>query len=225
MKAEERKQLETNVLADRLGKIVQALKQGPNRTMWIVGGVVVAAVVLYFVWNYFAKSSEEKSSTAWVQLMRLLSGESLTPSDEKGITPSIQAELEKFAKDHEGTSQARIARFDLSNLALAEGEKRLGPNQELPLEDVRRSADLYEKLQSETTDYPVLHQLVILRCGKARETLGEFDKALEKYRLLIKDYPKSSFLDEAKDGEERLKEGSARRQELERVFREYSRKP
>ena len=51
MKAEHRKQLETNTLADTLGKIIQSVKHGFNRNAWIVVGVIVAGFVLFLIWR------------------------------------------------------------------------------------------------------------------------------------------------------------------------------
>ena len=192
---------------------------------WIVGGVVVAAILLYFIWHYFSRSSDEKNSARWLVAMRVFDGESVTaPMDAKTPFLGPEAELEKMAKDNPGTSQARVARFYLARLSLAQGEKDLGSKREIALDRVRKAADLYEKLQADSSDSPVLHQEAILRGGKAREMAGDFGKALEHYNLLIKEYPKSAFLDDAKAGAERLKDGSATRKELEALNASLNRK-
>ena len=57
MKAEHRKELETNVLAQHLEKAYQGLRQGPSRTtiLWIVGAVAV--LLIYLLFRYFMSSS------------------------------------------------------------------------------------------------------------------------------------------------------------------------
>ena len=47
MKAEHRKELETNVLAQQLGKAYEGLKQGPSRTtlFWVGGAAAVVLIV------------------------------------------------------------------------------------------------------------------------------------------------------------------------------------
>ena len=47
MKAEHRKELETNVLANRMGRLLETAKQKPQRgtVMWILFGVAVLVVV------------------------------------------------------------------------------------------------------------------------------------------------------------------------------------
>jgi hypothetical protein len=225
--SQRRHNLEKNTLADSLNRFVQALKGGPSRSTWIVIGVVVAAVALYFVWNYFSKSSDEKSSARWYTAFRLFDGESVTVGPDQKSLP-VEADLEKFVKDNEGTQQARIGRFYLARLAMARAEGRLGgPDRDSALEQVRRAAAEYEKLQGETSDWPDLHQQALLNAAKARECLGEFSQALKHYDQLVSDYskdPKSAFLDEAKAGQERLKDGSDSRKELEAFQARLSRK-
>ncbi len=223
--SQRRHELFNNALVTKWQKFVEALKEGPSRTTWIVGGVVAAAILLYFVWHYFSKSSEEKNSARWMVAMRVFGEDSATaPVDEKTPLLSPEAELEKMIKDNPGTTQARIARFYLARRFLAKGEKDLGSKRDTALEDVRKAAELYEKLQADSSDAPVLHQESILRAGKAREMAGDFGKAVDHYNLLIKDYPKSAFLDEAKAGAERLKDGSSTRKELEALNASLNRK-
>ncbi len=211
--SQRRHNLEKNTLADSMNRFVQALKEGPSRSTWIVIGVVVAAAALYFVWSYFSKSSDEKSSARWYTAFRLFDGESVTVGPDQKPLP-IEADLEKFVKDNDGTVQARVIRFDLARIAMAKGEAAV----------VRRAAEWYEKLQGETSDWPDLHQQALLGAGKARETLGDFSQALKHYNQLVNDYPKSAFLDDAKAGQERLKEGSDSRKELEALQARLSRK-
>src|SRR5262249_17758559 len=68
MKAEKRKALETNVLADKLGKAVEGLKQGPSRRTLVYVGIAVLALLVYFTWRYFSTSSEKGSSERWFKL-------------------------------------------------------------------------------------------------------------------------------------------------------------
>jgi tetratricopeptide (TPR) repeat protein len=224
--SQRRHNLEKNTLADQIGRVVQALKEGPSRSTWIVIGVVVVGVVLYFVWHYFSKSSDEKSSARWYTVFRLADGESITPQpDDKGTALGPEAEWTKFAKENDGTVQARVARFYLARLAMARGESTVGGfGREAALEEVKKAADAYEKLQGETSDWPDLHQQALLCAGKARETLGDYSQALKHYNQLVNDYPKSALADDAKAGLERLKDGSVSRKELEALNAKLGRK-
>jgi len=220
--SQRRHQLESNTLASSMKKVVEALKEGPSRTTWIVLALVATAVILFYVWRYFSHTSEEKNSARWFTAMRVFEGERLAPpkDDEKAaLFPRPEDELTKLAKENEGTVQARIARFDIARINLAEGERLLGSSREAALERVRKAAELFEKLQGESSDVPILHIEAILKAGKAHEMNGEFNKAIEQYQKLLKEYPKSAFKDEAEAGIARLKEGSATRAEAEALFK------
>jgi tetratricopeptide (TPR) repeat protein len=220
--SQRRHQLESNTLASSMKKVVEALKEGPSRTTWIVIGLVATAVILFYVWRYFSHNSEEKNSARWFTAMRVFEGDRITPpkDDEKlALPPRPEDELAKFAKDNEGTMQARIARFDIARISLAEGERFLGSNRERALEQIRKAAELFEKLQGESSDIPILHIEAIFKAGKAREMNGEFNKAIEQYEKLLKEYPKSAFKEEAEAAKARLKEGSATRAEAEALFK------
>ena len=65
MKAEHRKELQTNVLADRLGKAIQGIKEGPSRGTMLFVGVVALAGLLIFVWWYFWSTSQAAESARW----------------------------------------------------------------------------------------------------------------------------------------------------------------
>ncbi len=228
--SQRRHQLESNTLKIQLHKFLATLKEGPSRSTWIVGGIIVGAVVLYFIWNHFAQSSKEKDSARWLAFMRLTDGEQLSlPADGK-IAPGIEEGMENWVKANEGTKQARVTRFELARIDLAKGEKEIGSNREIALARIKKAAERYEKLESESSDDMLLHMESILNAGKAREMLGEFDDALKHYRKYISEYTtkddtiKNAFLDEARAGEERLKEGSADRKTLEALNAALNRK-
>ena len=124
MKAEHRKQLETNILADRLGKFVEGFKQGPSRTTWIVAGAALVILLLFFIWRYFAASSEEKNSARWIKADEILQGQ--VPTPEGGMTPVTEPQMEEFRRANEGTMQARVVLKREADNALAEGQKQFG---------------------------------------------------------------------------------------------------
>lgn len=124
MKAEHRKQLETNTLADTLGKIIQSVKHGFNRNAWIVVGVIVAGFVLFLIWREFSARSQRSNASLWYKWDQLddpddidKTVEALTSEDKElvRIVPGQMREkvelqrLETFAKQNAGTIQGRIA--------------------------------------------------------------------------------------------------------------------
>jgi tetratricopeptide (TPR) repeat protein len=204
MKAEHRKELQTNVLADRLGKAIQGIKEGPSRgTMLLVGGAALVGL-LAFIWWYFWSTSQAADSARWAQWDGLL-------------TPPA---LESFAQNKEiqGTAQGRVARFQLARLNLQTGLRELGSARAAALENLRKAAQRYEELANETSDSPLLLQEALLGAGKANESLGNVDKAKAFYQKLANDHPNSPF---ARDGKAQLERLEKDGKDLQELANEY----
>ena len=200
MKAEHRKELQTNVLADRLGKAIQGIKEGPSRgTMLIVGGAALVGL-LVFLWWYFATSAREAASARWVQWDTL----------------STPAALEGFAqtKDSDAKPMAHLARFQLARLYLQGGLREVGSNRGQAQEDLRKAAGLYEELANEPSDVPLLQQEALLGAGKAYESLGDVEKARGFYKKLADGHPNTAFGKDAHAQLERLEKDGKDLQEL-----------
>ena len=60
MKAEHRRELEKNALADSLNRALEGLKKGPSRGTIIFCSVVALIVILFFGYRYFASWSAQK---------------------------------------------------------------------------------------------------------------------------------------------------------------------
>lgn len=95
MKAEHRKELETNALADRVGRVMQGIKQKPQkRTMlWLVA---VGAVIVV-VWFFFRRSETRRIETAEQWLV---------------FEDGSQQQVTQLMKDEPGSIQAKAAEFE-----------------------------------------------------------------------------------------------------------------
>lgn len=200
MKAEHRKELQTNVLADHLGKAIQGIKDGPSRGTMIFVGVVALAGLLIFVWWYFWSTSQAADSARW------------TTWD--GLT--TPAALDSFAqnKDNQNTTQGRVARFQIARLSLRAGLRELGSARAAALENIRKAAQTYEALANESSELPLLQQEALLGAGKANEALGEVEKAKGYYKKLADSHPDSPFGKDARAQLERLEKDGKEVQEL-----------
>src|SRR4051794_33450609 len=124
MKAEHRKELETNVLADRLGHLVTNFKQGISRSTAIVLGVIALGVVLFLIWRYFHLASQDRNASLWFAWDQLNAPEEFDRlAAQNPTTQRDQLELkrlEEFASEqkNKGTTQARLAQFQIGRLAL-----------------------------------------------------------------------------------------------------------
>src|ERR1700722_15661242 len=104
MKAEHRKELETNVLAQQLGKAYEGLKQGPSRSTVLWVGGAVAVVLIVFLFRYFMSSSEATASERWTKL------------DEVAFPEQLDSLLKE--SDFKDTPQGRLAEFKEARLNL-----------------------------------------------------------------------------------------------------------
>jgi tetratricopeptide (TPR) repeat protein len=181
MKAEHRKELQTNVLADKLGRFVQGLREGPSRGAVLFWGLVLAAVIVFFVVRYFIRSSEEAASELW----------------NRWDQASSPLQLDALAKDNAGKMQARLARFELARLDMLQGVATLAWQRDEAVKKLKDAAEAYEKLADESSDTPHLAQEALLGAAKAYESLGDLDKAKGLYSRLAKTYPKSKLGGEA----------------------------
>lgn len=220
MKAEERKALETNALANSLGNFLQKAKEGISRNTLIIVGVLVVVVLLVYTWRFFAARSRALNAELWLKWDNMGDPEELErvlrelKEKDKDLTfdPSARKELveitrlDEFTKKHAGTTQARLARFLLARLTLHNGLRDLGNlgMRDRALKNLEKAAEVYGQLVTETRDLPLLYQEALLNSGKANESLGKIDKATNYYTKLKSEYPTTAFGLTAKKELERL---------------------
>jgi hypothetical protein len=211
MKAEHRKELQTNVLADHLGRMMTSLKSGSRSTaliFWISAAVLIALVVVIVVMK---NRSERSRSALWTQL------------DVATSTGNL-SDLEQVAEKNPGTVQARTAQFQRARLLLEQGLNLLGSEQrrEEAIKNIDEARSLYASLVDQCRDAPLLQQEALMGQAKAEESLigipgedsspsgGTVERALELYQQLARDYP-GSFQGKAaaRRAEELSKNGEA----------------
>src|SRR5947208_1962317 len=119
MKAEHRKELQTNVLADRIGKIVDAVKHPPSTTSvvaWVIGGLAVATLIL---WMWFTRSSD-----ATAPLWAKLEADSYNKPEDwytEGNEAEVLRSLAEISNKHGRTVPGRTARFQEARFLLPLG--------------------------------------------------------------------------------------------------------
>jgi hypothetical protein len=212
MKAEHRKELMTNTLANRLGEAIQGMREGPSRgtILFLVAAGLILLLVL--VWRYFSTSAEESASARWLEWDRLTSPK----------------ELEKFVenKDVQDYMPGRLARLAEARRALYDGLRTLGDPvvRTEAQKNIRKAADLYDKLADELADQPLLHQQVLMDAAKAHESLDEIGKAHDFYQQLAQKYTKTSLGEEAGEQLKRLEAGE-KNGDLKALGQEYNSPP
>jgi hypothetical protein len=217
MKAEHRKELQTNFLADRMGRLMQGMKAGPQASgsmvIWVLAALTIGTIVAWYV-----AGMNSNRSPLWVRF-------------EKDSADRDLEGLRSLANTNPGTLPARAARFQRARISLQEGLANLYSGQrEAAVSQVKQSRQLYTDLAQECTDDPILAPQALMGAAKAEEalagipngddsgeSLGSIDKALEYYHRLAKDYP-NSFL--AKAAQERIDNLEKSRDDADKFYLE-----
>ena len=180
MKAEHhRKELQTNLLADRLGRAVQTLTQAPSRSTLVYVGLAALVVLLILAWRWFSASSEASSSERWARLDGLVFGE----------------QLDGFLQDREvqGSRQGLVARFKEARLLLQEGLRDLASRKTEARDRIEKGTQAYEGLLKESLPVPLLQQEALWGAAKGYEALGNVEKARGYYERLTREHGNSAL--------------------------------
>jgi hypothetical protein len=191
MKAEHRKELESNALAQQLTKAYEGLKQGPSRSTVVWISVIVGVILVVGLFRYFWTSSRATDSKRWGELDEIVFPE----------------QLDGLLKDKTlaGTPQGRMAQFMEARLNLAQGLRGQGSNHSTAVERLRKARDAYEELARQSGRVPLLHQEALWGAAKANEALGDYPRAVELYERLQKEYSASALGKDAEKQIERLR--------------------
>lgn len=159
MKAEQRKELETNTLADKMGHVVTSMKGGSRRTVLIYAGLAALLVVAAWVGYRMYQGSKEEASMRWVYLY-------------DGAQPKIDA-LATMENE-----QGKAARFQRAWLFYWEaGVKNLGRDQAGAVSALKGAEKEYSELMTLCKDDPVYEPQAMLGRAVAIETLAVQDRA------------------------------------------------
>lgn len=234
MKAEHRKELKTNWLADHLGRWWTALRAGTaSRTYVSVGIFVVLAIVVVIVWQ-FLLNRQEFNGQAWFAVETALQpsgGMFAGPDTEKSVK-----ELEEVAGKNKGSIAGRAARYQLARMLLDHGLQDLYSGSEkdrlTQAANVEKARTLYRELAVETSDNPILAQEAMMGTAKAEEALagvrkeggttetrGSLDEALKLYGQLASKYPDSFPGKAAGDRARQLQE---KKEQIQNFYAELS---
>jgi hypothetical protein len=183
MKAEHRKELQTNALAEGIARFVGGVKAGPSRAGLLVWGLLALVVVVFLAWRYFSSAHLEQVSHQWSKVDD--AGEQLAGAKDMNQVEEALKEIGQIAASQAGTPAARALRFQEARARLRLGLERLYSvsDRKSARENLEKAATIYEEL-SRTSDSPLLWQEAMLMSAKARESLGQVGDAVDKYRLL-----------------------------------------
>lgn len=205
MKAEHRKELETNVLADRVGHLVERMKKPPQGRSVLYFIVALVVAVLLFVLYRLNIGSRQETAEQWLALEN---GHGQLISRLAGITEDKQ-KRPRLASEWEINNPGKAARFQAARFFLwDDGVRKLGGDARGALINIRFADDLYDSLEKECANEPTWHAEALYARAVIEESLSiqnpeRLKKAQNKYSELAEKYKDSGY---SKLAEKRAKE-------------------
>jgi hypothetical protein len=197
MKAEHRKELETNALADRMGRMLENVKAKPQRgTVLFILAAAVIVVVTFMAVRWYRYTKVEESET-WF-LSYIYFGESQNAHFQRN-RQGLKELADKISESHGEKTQGRFIRFQENwSLAWDRGILMVALDPRGARANLQRALTEYKALEEECADDPVLVPEAIYGQAVIEETLGLEDRkhlenAIELYEEVQKTHPKSAY--------------------------------
>lgn len=229
MKAEKRHQLQTNVLADSVGRLLQGMKSAPRTRSTLVWVFVVLAVGTIILWRYGVYASLGHYSALWSEV------DNASRDPQNGPSKLVQ-----IGDENRGTLPGRTARFEVARLYLQSGQAGIRAVWERndAVKRIYQALRLYRKLVKDCLDSPLLTQEAMMGIAQAEESLVsiptktvlakdtdtpdpddpqafDLQRALASYEQLAKLYPDSPL---GKEADNRAREIEKDRAGIEKFY-------
>ena|SRR5579862_772681 len=169
MKAEHRKELQTNALADLLGRTVRKARSGPSFSwFWAFIVLIILGVGVGYWW--ISKNKARENAEAWARL-----------------DYNDRESLKELATEYKDTKQGQAARFTMAFGYLWDGIRLLGTGESRlvqgGVEYLQGAKQIFEQLADECKDDNELLAEAKYHLAVAQESLAGFDiKLLEDAR-------------------------------------------
>jgi rubrerythrin len=214
MKAQHRKELQTNALADRMGRMIQRMKTRPSRgsvlTVFLI--LLVAGALFFFFWVRGRSAGRE--ADRWVEFLRGSEEDYRELGGSLGHLPVGRA------------AKAQLAWLHLWPAGIHDLMR--APSQ--AAKNIERAKELYEELAQDAKDDPVLAPEALYNQAVAEETLAAWskdlrhdpekhlDKALELYRDVAEKHKDSAHGKDAEKRAAELADKAGARQQISRFY-------
>ena len=155
MKKERRQELQTNILADRIGNFITKV-----RPYWKpIVGVIIVGIVAIIIWSVLEASKKRATAEVWKKDIE----ESMKPAEGQLADFLDKAtKLEELAEEHDGQRPAVWLRTASANASLAAGMRQLYDDQAEARLTLSRAKEAYEDLlpQAAGTDRALYHRVL-----------------------------------------------------------------
>jgi hypothetical protein len=164
MKTQRRHELQTNELADHLGKYLKTIR--PYQNYIFFGIVAVVAVISAAVW--MNNQQRAKASASWTDYFGALGGD--------------RAEtLEDVAKFHQGSTAALWAQLSAGDRQLFSGSDQMFQDRDQAEKTLKDAEKNFKAVESAATKYPDLVQRARFGLAQVYEAMCDVEKARDRY--------------------------------------------
>ncbi len=177
MKTQRRHELQTNWLADHLGKQLEAVK--PYSKM--IAGVLIGLLAVGIAVNVITRRQSADVGRGWSAYFGAMSD------------PEPGEALNKVAKDYVGTSAGLWALQSAADSQVSEASMEMFRDPAAARELLKKAKDNYAAVEQAAVREPMLRQRAVFGLAQVHESLGELDAARTKYEELAKQAPDTAI--------------------------------
>lgn len=178
MKTGRRHELQTNVLAQSLGRWIESARPyGRAGT-----AVLIAVVVALFAWAYLSTQNTRRQADGWNEYFDAVGGRNPDPREL----------LRDVASRYTGTMVGEWSRLTLADLQLDDGTNRLLQDRRMARDELREASEKFQALLNDAS-HPTILQRATYGLARAHEALGDLDRARAEYRSLATKWPEGPF--------------------------------
>jgi hypothetical protein len=194
MKGQRRHELQTNELADRLGRYVQAAKPYQN----LIAGVLLVIVAGVGSILYFTGQARAKAARGWSDYF-------------SAATTNDATALEEVAVMHGDTTASLWAQQAAGDVKLSLGSSTRLTNKDEAEKQLRDAIKIFQDVEAKAGDRKMLLQRARLGMATAYESLCELEKAKSQYEEAARVDPDSAIGQVAQQRVEELSRSAMRR--------------
>lgn len=191
MKTKRRHELQTNILADYIGKHLQQLK--PYSRHITIGILLIFTAVL--VGLFFSNKWAGKRGKSWSDFSKAFAA---TDADA----------LEEVANLHDGTTAALWARLSAGEIKVATGSSQLFTDREKAEKMLKDAKEHFLVVEKDAAGHPQLVERARFGLAQAHESLSDVKNAQKYYDEVARSSPNSAFGKLAKRRFDRLSDES-----------------
>lgn len=182
MKSERRHELQQNLLADWLGRQIQAIKPYQNVILLVVAAVFVVAAL----YGWWSRQTGRTAAEAWGRLIEatLLSG-----AGELNPTEYVAVE-----EQYPNTAAADCAAVVAGDLHLTYGCDLLFVNKATANQELRKAEENYSRVL-EHSRVASLRERATFGLARAAEARGDLEKAMAYYEQIPRDWPEGAYVE------------------------------